>query len=445
MPAALEPLKGRPRWVLWRWKKKGSRWTKPLYQINGTYASTDDPKTWRSYGEIINVVEKFDGIGYVVGDGDAAVDLDHCRDAETGNIHPWATAVVSRMGTYTKVSPSGTGLRIIGISNGEMVHRKFPVGDGVSCELYRKEAVRYITITGNRLEGSADALTDITAVFDSVLAELDQNRDQDRDNEEEDELERTIGDGGGNRYGGDRSSSVVRDLRIDPAGILPREIVQIVLDIPGDSNYIADQGNDPEAYVRRQVKRGVDRIELSKNDDSGKPHASIANIRIVFAKLGVTFRYDQFAGRNSIEGLDGFGPGVDDAAADRLWVTIDQRFGFRPPRDLFTTVLSDTARTNAYHPVRNYLDDLRWDGVKRVDFWLTTYGGADDTQDRAVGALTLIAAVRRIRQPGCKFDEMLVLEGEARHGTVNACLDTGGPRGMVQRRRATQCRCPESD
>ena len=47
----------------------------------------------------------------------------------------------------------------------------------------------------------------------------------------------------------------------------------------------------------------------------------------------------------------------------------------------------------------------------RVDQWLVTYAGAEDSNyTRAVGALVLIAAVRRVRQPGCKFDEMLVLE-----------------------------------
>ena len=61
-------------------------------------------------------------------------------------------------------------------------------------------------------------------------------------------------------------------------------------------------------------------------------------------------------------------------------------------------------------PVFDYLDAL-WDGKPRVDRWLTTYAGAEDSEYvRAVGALMLIAGVRRIRKPGCKFDEMLVLE-----------------------------------
>jgi Virulence-associated protein E len=52
-------------------------------------------------------------------------------------------------------------------------------------------------------------------------------------------------------------------------------------------------------------------------------------------------------------------------------------------------------------PVRDYLDGLRWDGTSRIDTWLTTYGKAEDNEyTRAVGAIVLVAAVRRVRQPG---------------------------------------------
>ena len=60
-----------------------------------------------------------------------------------------------------------------------------------------------------------------------------------------------------------------------------------------------------------------------------------------------------------------------------------------------------------------YLDRLTWDGVSRLDKWLSTYAGVESTEyTDAIGALMLIAAVRRIRHPGCKFDEMPVLESD---------------------------------
>lgn len=71
------------------------------------------------------------------------------------------------------------------------------------------------------------------------------------------------------------------------------------------------------------------------------------------------------------------------------------------------------AKTNAYHPVRDYLAGLpEWDGVSRLDGWLSTFAGVTETAlTRAFSRKTLCAAVRRVRQPGCKFDHVLVLAG----------------------------------
>ena len=169
----------------------------------------------------------------------------------------------------------------------------------------------------------------------------------------------------------------------------------------------------PRQYVARQIGRArAEADDTFECDKEGRPFAtSQRNIRLAMRKLGVVVRHDQFAGRDRIDGLEGFGPPLDDAAANRLWLLTDERFKFRPSRDLFLTVLSDAARQNAFHPVAEYLAGLRWDGSSRIGRWLTTYGGADDTTySRAVGELILVAAVRRVRQPGVKFDEMLVLE-----------------------------------
>jgi putative DNA primase/helicase len=56
-----------------------------------------------------------DGIGLVLTEDDpyAAGDLDHCRDPQSGEIQPWAQAIVNRLQSYTEISPSGTGLRIL--------------------------------------------------------------------------------------------------------------------------------------------------------------------------------------------------------------------------------------------------------------------------------------------------------------------------------------------
>lgn len=67
---------------------------------------------------------------------------------------------------------------------------------------------------------------------------------------------------------------------------------------------------------------------------------------------------------------------------------------------------------NKIHPVREYLNSLTWDGVKRVETLLTDYLGAEDNiYTRAVIKTHLVAAVARVMQPGCKYDTMLTLTG----------------------------------
>lgn len=71
------------------------------------------------------------------------------------------------------------------------------------------------------------------------------------------------------------------------------------------------------------------------------------------------------------------------------------------------------ADAGAFHPVRTYLDGLAWDGVKRLDEWLTrTFDVEVSPYSTAVGSKWMISAVARIYEPGCKVDCVLVLEGD---------------------------------
>ncbi len=75
------------------------------------------------------------------------------------------------------------------------------------------------------------------------------------------------------------------------------------------------------------------------------------------------------------------------------------------------------ASLNSYHPLRDYLTDLSWDGIPRIDTWLIDYASVADTEyTRIIGQKTLLAAVARVFDPGCKFDNILVIEGSQRIG-----------------------------
>lgn len=217
-------------------------------------------------------------------------------------------------------------------------------------------------------------------------------------------------------------------IRAIMAGMEPRVVRDCILSpaVPAISGHLLDPKKNPPRTRARAAARHVARaIERAKENgwmangtvanfrcnEHGKPHPDQGNIRVALQKLGVELRYDAFQDRMLIAGLPGFGPHLDDAAVRRLWLLIEERFQFRPGKDYFWSVVEDTARQASFHPVRDYLGGLKWDGTPRIDRWLSEYGGAADTEyTRAVGRLMLVAAVRRIRRPGCKFDEMVIFE-----------------------------------
>ena len=70
------------------------------------------------------------------------------------------------------------------------------------------------------------------------------------------------------------------------------------------------------------------------------------------------------------------------------------------------------ARFNRFHPLRDYLNPLTWDGTSRIGTWLTVYlGASDNPYTRAIGPRFLISGVARILTSGCKVDTMPILEG----------------------------------
>lgn len=85
------------------------------------------------------------------------------------------------------------------------------------------------------------------------------------------------------------------------------------------------------------------------------------------------------------------------------------------------------AHDNGFHPLRDYLTRLQWDGEERVDGWLSTYLDADDSDYVAnVGRWWLVSCVARALRPGCQVDHMLVLEGDQGAGKSSAVRILGG-------------------
>jgi hypothetical protein len=109
----------------------------------------------------------------------------------------------------------------------------------------------------------------------------------------------------------------------------------------------------------------------------------------------------------------------------REWIM--EQFGFEPSRENVSEVLRAQATKNPFNPVVEYLDGLVWDGVHRIDGLFSAYfGAADGPYERAVGRKFMLAAVRRARVPGTKFDTVPIIEGKQGAGKTSALRILGG-------------------
>lgn len=166
-----------------------------------------------------------------------------------------------------------------------------------------------------------------------------------------------------------------------------------------------------------EVKARTGKVKQEEGEfeynDKGAIIPNRYNTLLALEREGITARYDEFNTVVSVTGLpDRYSVNLDDNGNNRLWILCEEKYGFRPNITHFTAWVADAAFQNSFHPVRDWLDTLEWDGVPRLDGWLTAYMNIEDTEfSRAVGNIVLTAGVRRVRQPGVKFDELLILEG----------------------------------
>nr|DAE22367.1 MAG TPA: virulence associated protein E [Siphoviridae sp. ctf4O12]DAE24448.1 MAG TPA: virulence associated protein E [Siphoviridae sp. ctbOs39] len=105
--------------------------------------------------------------------------------------------------------------------------------------------------------------------------------------------------------------------------------------------------------------------------------------------------------------------GKDDALtnADRAQISAHLQRAYnmpRPAQEQLNGVIDMVAQDNAFHPVREYLESLEWDGVSRIETYLP---GAPDAYTRRVARLVAVQAVARALDPGVKVDNCLILTG----------------------------------
>ena len=90
---------------------------------------------------------------------------------------------------------------------------------------------------------------------------------------------------------------------------------------------------------------------------------------------------------------------------------LEREYGLKSERNI-NKAISIIASENGYHPIKQVLENLKWDGEERIKHVLTKYLGVDeDEYSESLMKLLLMAAIKRIYEPGCKYDIMVCAVG----------------------------------
>lgn len=150
----------------------------PYNPKTGKRASSTNPKTWGTFLDALSAMSLrgHDGIGYTFAENDpyAGVDLDHCRDKDTGEIVAWARLIIDTFASYAELSPSGAGVHIIvkGCAPKGARHKRG------NYEAYGQK--RYFTITGQHLEDTPTTIEERQGELEDFIAEYLTNPESKR-------------------------------------------------------------------------------------------------------------------------------------------------------------------------------------------------------------------------------------------------------------------------
>jgi predicted P-loop ATPase len=156
-------------------------------------------------------------------------------------------------------------------------------------------------------------------------------------------------------------------------------------------------------------------VKKNKDGDAIGVLASQRNIKTFLDAMGITLIYNEFKHQVLIDGLRGHEE-ISDAAERHIRFGLEA-FGVKVTKDYLSEALQNLARYESCHPIKEKIENIKWDGVPRVDKFLSRYVGVESNEYvDAVGKLLLMGAIRRIYRPGCKFDTMLVIESPEGYG-----------------------------
>ncbi|MFM9847081.1 MAG: VapE domain-containing protein [Hyphomicrobiaceae bacterium] len=159
---------------------------------------------------------------------------------------------------------------------------------------------------------------------------------------------------------------------------------------------------------------------------NGRVCNTLANTMLAIRSADLGLAFDELAQRPLLRAVTlpwqtdvGRELNDDTVRVIRHWII--ECYGWEPSKENVTEAAHTLAFEAMFSPVRDYLDTPEWDGVERIDRLMPGYLGSPDGEyERQVGRKFMIAAVRRARRPGCKFDLVPILEGKQGTGKSSA-------------------------
>lgn len=162
------------------------------------------------------------------------------------------------------------------------------------------------------------------------------------------------------------------------------------------------------------------KMTLKRNQSDGYPKVIHYNIKKILNNSNGqpcaarnTFSFDDIWLCDTLWGSRK-GQMVTDDDITRIKDYLSQGYSMDVSREKINDALSAIALENEFHPVREYLSGLEWDGTERLKTWLQDYMSAEGHPSvlRAFGERTLVGMCMRIFEPGCKHDSVLIFEGK---------------------------------
>ena len=453
----MQHLKSLPQWILWRKERRAGQFTKIPYTVAGTPASSTNPVTWSTYESVRGVGVGYSGIGFVLTKETSVlfIDLDKCLDDLP---EPFAV-LLERAKTYTEVSPSGNGLHILLRVDGELnllanrsskmpgfecynTGRYMTVTENVwnSHDTIRtvsvEEAKDLLAIVGYPWKEIPEAVTSAGRLLEASSGPLPSDILDRMFASKNGQFIRALYDGDVSAYAGDESAADM-GLCMHLAFWLRKDrekMREVWLSSPLGQRAKTQSRVD---YQDRTIDAAIERtrevftspsivIRESTGEDidfqvnaKGIPFVNVMNVSIIIqhdAMLRNAFRFNDFTKTEETNLSNG-----------NRWVPLDKQhflyalLHIQKNYPFFERVSLQTIEQAVLHMLYQRLHNeplefvkgVEWDGEHRLNHWLSiVYGTADDEYHASVGANWFKGLVQRIVEPGCKFDYVLVLEGE---------------------------------